>query len=552
MTQREALSILQTGVNVFLTGEPGSGKTHTVNAYIEWLRDHGIEPAVTASTGIAATHLHGTTIHSWSGIGIKEYLTDADVDAIASKEHVARRIQKTPVLIIDEISMLSGQTLSMVDAVCREVRRSPDRAFGGMQVVLVGDFFQLPPISKGKQATFAFNSPSWDDLHPVLCYLTEQHRQDDKKFLSVLASIRAGDWDASTVSTIVSRQTDIEDLSEDVPRLYTHNVDVDALNAAKLTALAGAAKSFRMEGTGAPTVIEGLKRGCLSPELLSLKEGAVVMGTKNIPALGLVNGTRGIVLRFERGTGYPVIETLDGREITVAPADWEVEENGKVRARISQIPLRLAWAITVHKSQGMSMDEAAVDLGRAFEYGQGYVALSRVRRLSGLHVLGWSEQALVVHPEVASKDAAFRDESDEAIKTFDVLEATGERAELMAKFIKAAGGTLESNGGVKAPKKNTYDETFDLLAEGKSLEEAAAARGLTYPTICTHAEKLLAAGRIDKVLIEERLPESLHQGLEKIHAQLKKYKNALTPVYAHFNETYTYDDLRLARVLMED
>src|SRR3989344_5399897 len=115
MLQSEALQILKTGVNAFLTGEPGSGKTHTVNAYVQWLREHGIDPAITASTGIASTHIHGMTIHSWSGIGIKEELSEAELDQIASKEHVARRIQKTNILIIDEISMLSANVLSMVD-----------------------------------------------------------------------------------------------------------------------------------------------------------------------------------------------------------------------------------------------------------------------------------------------------------------------------------------------------------------------------------------------------------------------------------------------------
>lgn len=552
MTQSEALSILQTGVNVFLTGEPGSGKTHTVNAYVAWLRSHGIEPAITASTGIAATHIHGMTIHSWSGIGIKEFLTDADVDAIASKEHVARRIQKTPILIIDEISMLSANVLSMVDAVCREVRHTPDRAFGGMQVVLVGDFFQLPPITRGGQPAFAFASPSWRDLHAITCYLTEQHRQDDVRFLSVLSSIRAGDWDATTVSTIMARETDIEGLEEDVPRLYTHNVDVDRINTEKLGKLSAAAHSYRMETSGAPTMIEGLKRGCLSPELLTLKEGAVVMGTKNIAASGLANGTLGTVIGFEKGTNYPIIETFDGRNLTIATAEWAVEENGKVRAKIEQIPLRLAWAITIHKSQGMSMDQAAIDLSRAFEYGQGYVALSRVRSLSGLHLLGWSEQALMVHPEVAKEDATFRAVSEEAAVTFENLEASGERTELMTNFIRSAGGTLEAKeaGAAKKTKGTTYDETFALLSEGKTLMEVAKARGLTYATICAHATKLLESGRIDTEMLADRLPPVLTKALPKIHAEFKKRGNALSPVYEHFNEIYTYDDLRLARMLL--
>ena len=147
MTQGEALTILKTGANVFLTGEPGSGKTHTINEFIGWLRASGIEPSITAATGIAATHVGGMTLHSWSGIGISESLSRADVDRIASKEHIAKRIAKAKVLIIEEISMLSAATFEMADKICREVRRV-DQPFGGLTVILVGDFFQLPPVAR--------------------------------------------------------------------------------------------------------------------------------------------------------------------------------------------------------------------------------------------------------------------------------------------------------------------------------------------------------------------------------------------------------------------
>ncbi len=191
MTQAQALTILKTGGNVFLTGEPGSGKTHVTRTFISYLREHGIEPAITASTGIAATHIHGMTIHAWSGLGIKNSLNAYDLDAMSTKEYLVRRINNAKVLIIDEISMLSAQTLSMVDVVCRTLRGSPE-PFGGLQVVLVGDFFQLPPISKfGDKAQFAYQSPTWKNLKLITCYLTEQHRQDDAGLLSMLSAIRS-------------------------------------------------------------------------------------------------------------------------------------------------------------------------------------------------------------------------------------------------------------------------------------------------------------------------------------------------------------------------
>jgi hypothetical protein len=555
MTQGEALDILKTGANVFLTGEPGSGKTHTVNAYVAWLRSHDIEPAITASTGIAATHISGLTIHSWSGIGINEHLSEQMLDLIASKEHVARRINKAKVLIIDEVSMLSGEVLEMADRVVREVKRS-ELPFGGMQVVLVGDFFQLPPVSKRSEVSFAFESPVWRGLNPIPCYLTEQHRQDDKKFLEVLGAIRSGKWEAGHVSHITARESDGEELHEDIPRLFTHNADVDRINLEKLGNIKSDQRTYRMTSAGAPALIEGLKRGCLSPEILQLKKGAIVMCTKNNAVAGYANGTLGTVTGFERGTDYPIIETRDGRDLTIEPTDWAVEENGKVRAKITQVPLRLAWAITVHKSQGMSMDAAAMDLSKAFEYGQGYVALSRVRSLAGLHILGWSEQALQVHPAVASVDRELREASEEAVNAFAALSEGDDRNLMERNFILACGGQLEAKkpgvAGAKTPKRSTYDETLALALEGKSIESIAAARALTFGTITDHVEKLAKSGRLSVEDVRSITPASLKNSLPDIFEVFKMVgTEKLSPAMNKLGTEYNYDELRLARILFD-
>lgn len=552
MTQGEALAILQTGANAFLTGEPGSGKTHTVNAYIRWLQSHGIEPAITASTGIAATHVGGMTIHAWSGIGIREYLSASDIDAISSKEHVVRRMQKTSVLIIDEVSMLSGEVLSMVDRILREVRHS-ERAFGGMQVVLVGDFFQLPPVAKaGKSASFAFQSASWKSLNPITLYLTEQHRQEDAKFCALLQNIRSGEIDHVDLSHIRARETLPEDAGN-IPRLFTHNADVDRINTEKLASLSGASKAYLMDMSGSAALIESLKRGCLSPERLELKHGAVVMCTKNNQAAGYANGTLAQVVGFEEGSGYPVIETRDGRTLIVSPLDWVVEENGKIRAKLTQIPLRLAWAITIHKSQGTSLDAALIDLSRAFEYGQGYVALSRVRTLEGVYLLGWSEQALAIHPEVRALDARLRESSEKAALVFAEMEASNERARLEEQFIRACGGTLETQE-LDAPRReprSTYDETYQLIEDGVSLDEIAKQRALTYGTIVTHLEKLSESGRLTSDALETLVSPKLLAALPEIKKAAGKASfKALTPVFKKLKGKYTFDELRLARLLL--
>ena len=420
MTQSQALSILKTGANVFLTGEPGSGKTYMINEYAAYLREQGIEPAITASTGIAATHIGGTTIHSWSGIGIKTKLDKHELGKIVSNKYIAKRIYHARVLIIDEISMLSAETFSMIDVVCREIKQKTE-SFGGMQLVLVGDFFQLPPIIKtekennaqiaflGKSsARFAYDSSAWERVNPVVCYLTEQYRQDDQNFLSILSSIRRNVFGVNQLRYIETRKIKDGSAPNGVPKFFSHNIDVNRVNDEMLASLKGEQRTFLMFSQGPEALIVALKKGCLSPEILRFKVKAAVMFTKNSPKKGFMNGTLGMIDGFNKVSGYPMIKTREGKIIEVEPMDWIMEEDGKARAKITQLPLRLAWAITVHKSQGMCLDEATMDLSQVFEFGQGYVALSRVRRLSGLYLLGWNDLAFQVHPEILAKDESFR------------------------------------------------------------------------------------------------------------------------------------------------
>ena len=451
MTQNEALSILKTGASVFLTGEPGAGKTYTINSFVSYLRENGIEPAITASTGIAATHIGGMTIHSWSAIGIKENLTPYDLDKIASSEYVSRRVRKTHVLIIDEISMLRADTLDMVDAVCREIKQNSE-PFGGIQVILVGDFFQLPPIFKKetiekqsaliaeKKAHFAYESNAWKRLKPVVCCISEQHRQDDKAFLELLSAIRSDSVEEEHYEYMKERFIEKTEIPENTTKLYSHNLNVDKVNEEMLSKIEDEEEiPFLMDSEGNDALVTMLKKGCLSPETLLLKRGAVVMCTKNNPKEHFVNGTLGVVEEFDEYTGNPIIRTRRGKTIQITPMDWVVEENGKIKAQITQIPLRLAWAVTIHKSQGMSMDAAVMDLSGVFEYGQGYVALSRVRRLSGVYLLGINHQALKVHPFILEQDKIFRKESETAEKTFGEL-SKKELNKMHKNFILALGG----------------------------------------------------------------------------------------------------------------
>lgn len=424
MTQNKALQILKTGQNIFLTGQPGSGKTYTINQYVDWCYDKGIFPAITASTGIAATHIGGVTIHSWSGIGISQDLTEEEIGDIVSKPWMRDKFYQVKVLIIDEISMLDGKTLDLVDRVLRKAKMEPELPFGGVQVILVGDFFQLPPVSKTNSAQFVFESDCWKALNPQICVLHEQHRQEDMVFLEILTAMRNGNVSKLHMKHLKERIASKKKEDQEATRLFTHNGDVDALNNIELKKLPGEMKQFGMEEEGIPALVSTLKKNCLSPEILKLKEGALVMFTRNNFEAGFVNGTLGKVVRFTKG-GDPVIQTKDGMEITPGYEEWAIKSaNGKhIIAAIRQIPLRLAWAMTVHKAQGMSLDCAKIDLGQAFEYGQGYVALSRVKSLKGLFLDSLNEKALLMHPKVVNIDGKFLIDSEilESIHTDEDL-----------------------------------------------------------------------------------------------------------------------------------
>ena len=424
MKQTEALEILKGGSNVFLTGSAGSGKTYLLNKFIDYLKDRKINVGVTASTGIAATHLNGRTIHSWAGLGIEEKM-NASVKKSIAKTEVRERIKKTQVLIIDEISMLSAKRLDLVNQVCQRVRKNKE-PFGGLQVILGGDFFQLPPVSHGEEDNrFVIDSDIWSAMNLKICYLEEQYRQEDKNFFEILNSLRSR-RDLEKIKKSLGERMNKEIKSEITPtKLYTHNIDVDIYNNLELDKLKTESMVYEMRFNGLKNLTEKLKNGCLAPERLELKIDAVVMFVKNNFKEGYVNGTLGKVIGFETENNYPIIKTFQGKIIGAHSEVWVVEDSGGVIASISQLPLRLAWAITIHKSQGMSLDCAEIDLSKTFEYGMGYVALSRVRSLKGLKLLGFNEMALKVNEKMIKFDDDLRARSSRDLIDFYETKGTG-------------------------------------------------------------------------------------------------------------------------------
>jgi len=560
VNQEQALAVLKSGANVFLTGSAGTGKTYVLNKYIQYLKARKVPVSITASTGIAATHLQGTTIHAWSGIGIKDSLSLRNLRDLRQKKYLKKHIEKTKVLIIDEISMLHKKQFDLVNEVLQFFREN-EKAFGGIQVVLCGDFFQLPPIGSSGETNrdkFSFMSQSWLNANLSICYLTDQFRHTDSELNDVLNEIRKGSVTERSIGLLQSSKELMD--AEEPTRLYTHNMDVDRINTAHITEIKGRKKIFKAKVKGNLKLAETVKRSIMAPETLELKKDAKVMFVKNNYEKGYLNGSLGKVVRYN-DEGYPVIQLNNGYEITAEPEDWRIEdETGKLLVSYAQVPLRLAWAITVHKSQGMTLDSAVMDLSKTFEKGQGYVALSRVKSLDGLQLIGFNTTALEVDGLALKADLRFQELSNETEESIVI-----EDLEIKAKeFVKKSGGVVDKDEirenrknlekGKKVTKKSTYLITKQLIDKGHSLEDIVIERDLTYGTVATHLIKIAAL--YPKTDLRNFKPDTkVLNKVKKARNQLLKEKGtgeriSLKPIFDLLKGELTYNEIKLALVFI--
>ena len=520
MEQKTALNILKLGKNVFITGAAGTGKTHLLGDFIEYLEIRDIKPTIVAPTGIAASHLGGQTIHSFFGLGIREIVDEVFIDKLLAKKFLKNRFNKLKVLIIDEISMVSPELFSSIDMILKAFK-FPMLPFGGVQVILSGDFFQLPPISKEfRDKRFAWQSPIWKELDFRTCYLQKKFRQDDNKLITILDDIRSGVITESTHNLLASVYNRDLDIGFKPTRLYTHNVDVDRINSRELDTLDETEKIFEYTSKGVKQHIEKIFKSSLVLEKLALKKGAVVIFIKNNLDKNYINGTTGVVTGFTKEDSLPIVKVTSGIKIIADFEDWSIDnDDGTVLAKVTQIPLRLAWAITIHKSQGMSLDSAEIDLSRTFEVGQGYVALSRIKNIEGLKLIGLNEMALKVDPLILKIDDRIKMASDRAKNEVEEIPEHMMNHKFF-KYIKELGGDerVKSKSEIKtdmdqridlfvanleksSTKISTYDKTENLIEESSSIEELAKNRNLTKGTIVKHLVTLKKRGKnlnIDK------------------------------------------------------
>ncbi len=414
--QQRALDLLREGKNIFLTGPGGTGKSYFIEQVRQQLGEKKI--GVTALTGCAAILLgHGSkTLHSWAGIGLGKGTISEIVKGIRSNRRAAINWLTTNLLIIDEISMMPADLFDKLNEVAKVMRKS-SAPFGGLQILLVGDFYQLPPIADGlEDAKFAFESAAWPSVINETVILTHVHRQAEETFRDMLGRVRTGAANEADITLLRSRLgLDWQSLEIRPTLLFSRRAMVDKINAVNLGKLEGEILTWKAKtlfvGTagGSKPSEEELERAVVIfdrdgpyDETLQLKLRAQVMLTVNLDLdHGLVNGSRGVIVGFDtRGAEpLPIVLFKNGLKETVGRHSWYLDDFQQVVR--SQIPLRLAWAGTIHKAQGATLDCALVDIGRStFEYGQAYVALSRVKSLDSLYVYEFAEDAIRAHPRV--------------------------------------------------------------------------------------------------------------------------------------------------------
>ena len=461
--QKKVIALALSGKSLFFTGSAGTGKSFVLRIMVEELQlKYGYNSVfVTASTGMAGCNIQGTTLHSFAGIGLGKGTPNELVEYVNKKKHVVQRWKRAKVLIIDEISMISASFFSKIEYVGRILREN-EKPFGGLQVILCGDFFQLPPV---KADDFCFESEAWKRCISVNVELKKVIRQKNPEFIKLLNEIRVGNLsnesrlilesrminttnsnvinytDSNTTndknissSSSLSNQNIINDHGIKPTKLYPNRCDVTQENRNNL--LLEKSKNiftFEAKDSGEYYFTQQLDSSCQAPKLLELKKGCQVMLLKNLDFKNtLVNGSRGIVVGFttdseqiiyydedddkkstiissELNEIYPVVRFSDGKDRIITHETWKIESAGQIKATRYQIPLTLAYALSIHKSQGMSIEKVDLSLGKVFTYGQAYVALSRVTSLEGLRLFSFSPSIIRAHPKVISFYNSFKD-----------------------------------------------------------------------------------------------------------------------------------------------
>ena len=407
--QKDFFEAVFKGQNLFLTGSAGTGKSFCLKTLFDFTKNTDFQIAKTASTGIAALTIGGSTIHSFAGLGLGDENVQSIIANIKKYKKARSRITNVKRLCIDEISMIDSAMLDKIDIIFKYFRGN-NNPFGGVQMIFLGDMLQLPPVLRNKfheGATFCFESRAWKEANVKVCHLTEIKRQDaNSDFAIALNQIRFGDTNGLKV--IMDRDGDFfeKDLVKPI-KLFPINKNVDSYNQQKYNEIKGSEFVFHAVEFGEDRHLQQLDKNCLAPKTLYLKVGVQVLLLSNLDTEhGWVNGTLAKVVGIENN--LPVIQRDNGDKIIVDKDEWTIKEttilpNGDtvypVIASRKQIPLKLGYAITIHKSQSLTLDKVEIDFLGCFEHAQVYVALSRARSLNGLSIRNLKASYVKAHPK---------------------------------------------------------------------------------------------------------------------------------------------------------
>lgn len=394
--QKVAWEVLQSGENVFLTGGAGSGKSFVIRHFSHELDSKNFP--ILASTGAAAVLLGGRTFHSFFGLGIMDGGPDATFERAQKDAKLMARLRRVEGVIIDEISMIPGSALMIAEALSQKARDSR-LPWGGMRVIAVGDFAQLPPVTRnGADRDWAFLNPVWTQSGFQSCLLSHNQRVQDNVFLDVLQDVRQG-LVTPRVREFLNDHTREHDTDHPASRLFPRRDQSEQYNNHRLHEIPEIEEIIDSIYFGGEKHVEILMKNAPVPKQLKLKIGCQVLFLQNDPQKRWVNGTRGEVR--EVFADKIIVKKNGGREVTVEKSAFAMQDaEGNITAQVIQFPLALAYATTIHKSQGATLDDLWCDLGALWEPGQAYVALSRLRSAEGLHLLRWTPRSIITDPRV--------------------------------------------------------------------------------------------------------------------------------------------------------
>lgn len=407
------LKLIKNNENIFITGHAGTGKSYILNKLKQKIKNL----ILTSTTGIASVNIKGQTIHSWANIGICNKPVNVTVEKIMKKSTVKKQLQNAKILAIDEISMLDKNTFDYVDTVLREVREI-NKPFGGIQTIVIGDFFQLPPVQIKKEnedisKNYCFNSPLWEEFNFKTVLLDKNYRQNEKNLIKALADMRVNNLDNDDINLLKTRECSETIETGEILHIFATNNEADNYNNLKFQSINKPTYNlFAYDGIykgnkliDKPTnereenIFKRIDMVCRAEKTISLKIGARVMLLINLDfEKGLINGSCGVV--EEINEDYILVKFDNGVRREIEKHDFEFYKNDVVIALRRQFPIRLAYGITIHKSQGMSLDKLFVDCSRIFEKGQAYVALSRIKTLEGLYLRNFSPSKVMVDEDV--------------------------------------------------------------------------------------------------------------------------------------------------------